>query len=101
MTQSPAQRVNSLMAAFGFGGRCDDLGDADQKYAGDKGKWTAACDGATLNGLDAGYKRHLKAALAAGLDEKAALKHAYNATVSESPWFGPQDVDHDWVPLPA
>lgn len=100
MTTIDKPRVNALMAAFRFGGKTDDLGNADDKYASDKGKWTAACDGATLSGLGSLYREHLVAALTRGLSEKDALHHAYNATVNGHPWFGPQDVDPDWKPLP-
>lgn len=93
-------RINAIMNAFRYGGRVDDLGKVDDRWAGsDDNLWTAGCDGATLAGLAPEYRGHLIAALEAGYDERAAVKHAYNATIAGSAWFGPQDLDQDWMPL--
>lgn len=74
------KRVNSLMAAFRYGGKVDDLGKVDARHNSgqyDEVQWHVALDGATLFGFDAEYKVELVKALDAGLSEKAAENQAY------------------------
>jgi hypothetical protein len=79
--QTQTKRVNALMAAFRYGGKVDDLGKVDDRWADiDNGKWHAACDGATLYGFDAQYKSELVKALDNGESELAAIAQAYRVT---------------------